>query len=75
MCKDILKDPITCIPCGHSYCMGCRQGYKGKRCYECGEDGNIDVMYRNKLMDEILDKFSFKKHIIENLRKQLSEML
>ena len=22
-----LKDPVTIIPCGHNYCLGCKKGY------------------------------------------------
>ncbi len=22
-----LKNPITVIPCGHNYCLGCKKGY------------------------------------------------
>ena len=29
-----LKDPVTVIPCGHNYCLGCKKGY-AKECMLC----------------------------------------
>ncbi len=29
-----LKEPITIIPCGHNYCLGCKKGYQ-KECCQC----------------------------------------
>lgn len=27
-CKKRLKKPVTCIPCGHSFCFDCKKGYE-----------------------------------------------
>lgn len=33
-CMNIYDDPITLIPCGHSYCRKCSEGYSNG-CSEC----------------------------------------
>lgn len=29
-----LVNPVTIIPCGHNYCLGCKRGYT-KECAQC----------------------------------------
>lgn len=29
-----LNNPVTIIPCGHNYCLGCKKGYN-KECMQC----------------------------------------
>ena len=48
-----MKEPVTLIPCGHSYCLNCKKGY-AKNCLKCGPKNAIDATYRNELLDEIV---------------------
>jgi hypothetical protein len=41
-----LKDPVTIIPCGHNYCLGCKKGYQ-KECMQCCGKLKIEAVYRN----------------------------
>lgn len=55
VCHQLLNNPVTCIPCGHSYCKNCKSGYKDF-CFDCGKsNGNVDAIYRNELMDDMIN--------------------
>jgi hypothetical protein len=41
-----LNNPITVIPCGHNYCLGCKKGYT-KECMLCNGKLKIEAVYRN----------------------------
>lgn len=67
-CKGLYKNSVTCIPCGHSFCFKCKDAYANKRCHECNEDNSIEVVYRNKLLDEFVAKHMLKLEIFELLK-------
>ena len=49
-----MKNPVTCIPCGHSFCYNCKSKFS-KFCVKCGnEDGKIEAVYRNEVLDEFI---------------------
>ena len=41
-----LQNPVTIIPCGHNYCLGCKKGYQ-KECMQCSGKLKIEAVYRN----------------------------
>jgi len=45
---------MTCIPCGHSYCSDCKDGFEGDKCHKCGPKFEVEAVYRNELLDELL---------------------
>ena len=53
-CENIVSEPITVIPCGHTFCFSCKKAYV-KNCHKCGPKGKIDAMYRNELLDDIIN--------------------
>jgi hypothetical protein len=62
-----MSDPVTCIPCGHSYCKVCKVGYQ-KQCYKCPKSEKIEAVYRNELLDDIvamLDLIENSKNILK----------
>jgi len=49
---------VTCIPCGHSFCISCEKGYFKNICYKCGPKTVVDAVYRNELLDELMQLFN-----------------
>ena len=62
-----LLNPVTIIPCGHNYCLGCKRGYK-KECVECDGKLKIEAVYRNELMDDIIGMVRSMQHILEIMK-------
>ena len=62
-----LKNPVTIIPCGHNYCLGCKKGYQ-KECMQCNGKLKIEAVYRNELMDDIIGMVKGVKTILDILK-------
>ncbi|CAD8159522.1 unnamed protein product [Paramecium octaurelia] len=56
LCHQELKDPVTVIPCAHSYCRSCKKGYMGK-CFICGPEEQIEATYANMLLIPMIELF------------------
>jgi hypothetical protein len=70
-CLKFIKEPVTIIPCGHSFCTSCKTAY-AKHCIKCGPKVKIEAMYRNELLDDIIDLvkiISGAKESLNNLMK------
>ncbi len=64
-CYELMKDPVTLFPCGHSYCKGCTSGYL-EECEECHQASNY---YSNTHLQEIIGKFSFVELTVSSLKR------
>ncbi|CAK85106.1 unnamed protein product (macronuclear) [Paramecium tetraurelia] len=70
-CNKFIKQPVTIIPCGHSYCFECKKGYN-KECFKCGPKLKIEAMYRNELLDDIIAMVKLIEQSI-NCMKQVTQ--
>eukprot|EP00943_MAST-04B_sp_MAST-4B-sp1_P009221 g9221.t1 len=81
-CMNIFDNPITCIPCGHSFCEKCVTQYnkqnpttnnrKDKCCPECNDvkaaaTKKVDYYIQNELLENLSSRFLFRKQAIESL--------
>ncbi|CAD8147885.1 unnamed protein product [Paramecium octaurelia] len=67
-CNKFIKQPVTIIPCGHSYCFDCKKGYQ-KECFKCGPKLKIEAMYRNELLDDIIEMVKLVEQSILNMKQ------
>ena len=89
-CMEIMKKPVTCIPCGHSYCEGCLRG--GAVSYELrggeGKSGEknsggeccpeckkkVEYYIENQLLENLCARYVFRKQAISSLKNMCEGM-
>lgn len=82
-CLQLLKDPITCAPCGHVYCRKCLEEDKSNRgkksgsflfCPEC-DDNCVSTVVPIKAMDLLTGKFQYRCQVLGDLSALLEKDL
>ena len=70
VCKSLPVEPVTCIPCGHSFCKGCHYGtgsHKQRdsgnpKCKQCSDNSITMYVYRNEYIEELMKMFDLIKN-------------
>lgn len=69
VCMRIFKEPVTCWPCGHTYCRACLDKLHQK-CRECGGSA-VEVLIPNIALDSLCSKYECK---MSSLQRVIQEM-
>jgi chromosome segregation ATPase len=70
-CMSIFTAPVTCIPCGHSWCQKCIE-QAGNMCTMCKPANKVSY-YRNELLEELASRFIFRKQALQTLRDMTAQ--
>ena len=66
-CMSLLKDPSTCVPCGHTFCSGCLTA-AGGNCQECGDEGTgFQQTVKVQQLETLVSKFGFQRQALAAL--------
>ena len=71
-CLAVFTKPVTCIPCGHSYCLGCIE--QTHTCSQCRPAVKV-TYYANELLEELCSRFVFRKQALQTLKDMTAESL
>ncbi|KAM3134466.1 hypothetical protein pb186bvf_013432 [Paramecium bursaria] len=63
-CHKNVRDPVTVIPCAHSYCRQCRKGYTGQ-CIVCQDENKIEAIYENHFLTTLVDLYQSVINLIK----------
>jgi predicted Zn-ribbon and HTH transcriptional regulator len=64
-CLELLKDPMTCTPCGHTFCSACLKTTNSE-CPECGGGG---LPIKLEMLGTLTSKFEFQKQTLNSLHE------
>ncbi|OUM58729.1 hypothetical protein PIROE2DRAFT_15926 [Piromyces sp. E2] len=76
-CLNILKNPVTLSPCGHTYCKECmdiitEENYNTLYCQECAIP--VKNLFDNKILNKICNVFSKRHEITKALMLSINEL-
>jgi hypothetical protein len=85
-CMGLFKDPVTCVPCGHTVCRGClgdplvdgaNPGVTPRCtpwCKECGKGFKLDSVVENTILNGLVGKATFRKQAVASLRNMAAQL-
>lgn len=65
VCMRVMVEPVTCSPCGHTFCSGCFETAEGGGCPECENEATGRV--RVGMLGTLISKFNFQKQTLSSL--------
>lgn len=65
---NLYKDTVICAPCGHNCCKECFRDHRLTECPQC--DQKIKGTAENKLVDDLVTKFIYKKETLKNFKDE-----
>ncbi len=70
-CLRILKQPVMCVPCGHTLCSGCLSKENG-HCVECGPGTPVQVAVPNLPLEAICSKYEYKLSALQSIQSLMA---
>ena len=64
-CMGVFKQPVTCVPCGHTYCGECY--VRGGDCPECGAD--VEHVVEATLLESVASKYEYRLTTLRSLAR------
>ena len=70
-CLSIFNKPVTCVPCGHTFCAACmpRGAASQRECKECGLE--TVHTFPAETLDLLAGKFKYRKQVLSELLHEL----
>jgi len=73
-CVSLLKNPVVCTPCGHTFCYGCLM--KGKTAggeLACSECNNLPITgyVENRALEGLVTKYEYRMGALRALQRML----
>ncbi|KAA6426454.1 MAG: hypothetical protein FRX49_03565 [Trebouxia sp. A1-2] len=73
-CVSLLKNPVVCTPCGHTFCYGCLM--KGKTVggeLACSECNNLPITgyVENRALEGLVTKYEYRMGALKALQRML----
>ncbi|GMH36059.1 hypothetical protein BSKO_03927 [Bryopsis sp. KO-2023] len=72
ICLNVFQSPVTCVPCGHTYCERCLST-KQMECAECKSSGAVSVV-PNLALDQLCSKYKYKKSTLQSIQNMCANM-
>lgn len=70
---EIFRRPVSCVPCGHTYCLSCLEATEAEGAYSCEECSGAPVgaFVHNLPMEGLCTKYEYKLMALKSLQKML----
>ena len=72
-CMELMKEPTTCSPCGHTFCSGClkagiaEDGTMQPKCPEC-DDAVPGPVLKVGILGTLVPNFQFQQQALKSLQ-------
>eukprot|EP00873_Tetraselmis_striata_P039551 jgi/Tetstr1/459815/TSEL_005165.t1 len=72
-CLEIFRRPVSCVPCGHTYCLSCLEHTETDGAYSCEEceGARVEAFVHNLPMEGLCTKYEYKLMALKSLQKML----
>lgn len=72
-CVTLLKNPVACTPCGHTFCYGCLMKGKAGGELVCPECNNLPITgyVENRALEGLVTKYEYRMGALKSLQRML----